>query len=157
MLFAGKAISPGTGHAEGRRLLEDLYRQYRGSALPPVLLTDRGKPYLENGPFFSVTHTDRHAFCALSDVPIGIDAEELDRNIDLRLANKILSPSELDQYRQAEDKRLALLTFWVLKEALAKCTGKGLCSETRHTDFSLNDPRISIRSGCLIAIIEEER
>lgn len=156
MLFVGKAIAPGSGHTEGRRLLAQLYRQHTGAEPPPILITDRGKPYFENGPYFSITHTDRHAFCVLSPHPVGVDAEELDRQIDLRLADKILSPGELAQYRDAQDKRLALLTFWVLKEALTKCTGEGLRGYPRHTDFSLADPRVTVQDGCLVAIIEEE-
>lgn len=156
MVFAGNEIAPGTGHAAGRRLLAELYRQHWNQDLPPILITDRGKPYLEQGPHFSITHTDRHVFCALSQRPIGIDAEELDRNIDLRLADKILSPGELAQYRAAEDKRLALLTFWVLKEARSKCSGEGLRGYPKNTDFSLSDPRVRVQNGCLVAMIEEE-
>lgn len=156
MVFAGKEISPGTEHTEGRRLLTELYRQHYGADLPPIFITDRGKPYFAQGPHFSITHTDRHVFCALSDRPVGIDAEEADRDIDLRLAEKILSPGELAQYRAAEDKRLALLTFWVLKEARAKCSGEGLRGYPKNTDFSLSDPRVALQQGCLVAIIEEE-
>lgn len=155
MLLAGREIEPGTGHARGRALLEELYRQYTGRDMPPILLTQQGKPYfIDVQVHFSITHTTHHVFCALSDSPIGIDAEELDRNIDLRLAEKILSPEEKAQYLAAEDKRLALLKFWVLKEAAAKCSGEGLRGYPNKTDFSLDDPRVQIRNGCLVAVIE---
>lgn len=155
MLLAGREIEPGTGHARGRALLEELYRQYTGRDMPPILLTQQGKPYfIDAQVHFSITHTTRHVFCALSDSPIGIDSEELDRNIDLRLAEKILSPEEKAQYLAAEDKRLALLKFWVLKEAAAKCSGEGLRGYPNKTDFSLDDPRVQIRNGCLVAVIE---
>ena len=156
MIFAGKEIPPGTGHTEGRRLLTTLYRQHWNTAMPPILVTYRGKPYFNQGPYFSITHTHHHVFCALSDRSVGIDAEELDRDIDLRLADKILSPGELEQYRNSQDPRVALLTFWVLKEAQAKCSGEGLRGYPKNTDFSLADPRVTVQQGCLVAIIEEE-
>ena len=156
MLLGSRAIAPGTGHTEGRALLAQLYREYTGREMPPVLLTGRGKPYFAEGPHFSITHTDRRVFCALSERRIGIDAEALDRDIDLRLADKILSPREKEQYDAAPDKHLALLTFWVLKEAAAKCSGEGLRGYPRNTDFSLDDEAVTVRDGCLLAVIEED-
>lgn len=103
---------------------------------------------------FSVSHTPRRAFCALSRREIGIDAEELDRNVNLALAEKILSPGERVQFDAAPDKRRALLTFWVLKEAQVKRTGDGLRGYPNGTDFSLNDPRVTEMDGCLVAVIE---
>lgn len=145
-----------TGHEAGRQLLEQLYRQATGEALPPIEKTPRGKPYFENSPWhFSISHTRQHAFCVLSRKNVAVDAEELDREINLRLAEKILSPGEKQQFDAAPDKRRALLTFWVLKEAAAKLSGEGLRGFPNHTDFSLDDPRVSQQRGCLVAVMEE--
>ena len=65
----------------------------------------------------------------------------------------ILSPAEKARFEAAPDKRLALLTFWVLKEAAAKYTGEGLRGYPNHTDFSLDDPRVTQTHGCLLAVI----
>lgn len=157
MFLQGKKIPSGCGHEEGRCLLEQMYRRYVGGQMPPIAVTERGKPYFMNGSWhFSISHSKRHVFCALSSKPIGIDAEELDREINLKLAEKILSPMELQQYEAAEDKRLALLTFWVLKEALVKCTGEGLKGYPNQTKFMLTDPRVQQLEGCLVAAIEED-
>lgn len=145
------------GHSVGRQLLEALYRECTGETMPPIAVAPRGKPYFETGElYFSISHTKGHVFCALSDRPVGIDAEEEDRKIDLRLAEKILSPEELGQFQQAGDQRRALLTFWVLKEAAAKYTGEGLRGYPNHTRFSLEDPRVKQMDGCLVAVITEE-
>ena len=146
-----------TGHTAGRRLLAELYEAETGLSLPEIATTPRGKPYFVDSSWhFSITHTRHYAFCAFSQTPIGIDAEELDRDIDLRLAEKMLSPSEFARYEQAENKRLALLTFWVLKEAQAKFTGEGLHGyPDKNTDFSLTDSRVYTQNNCLLAIIEE--
>ena len=152
--IAGCALGSQTGHEAGLALLAQLYRAHAGDSLPPIYRQPGGKPCFADSPWhFSITHTHRHAFCVLADRPVGIDAEELDRQIDLRLAEKILSPAELTRFYAAEDPRLALLTFWVLKEADAKRTGQGIRFHPRHTDFSLADPRVQHRDGCVLAII----
>ena len=152
------SIGPGEGHAAGRALLKEMVEGLTQDAMPEILVARRGKPYFaEGGLHFSISHTKGHVFCALSDRPIGIDAEELDRNISLELARKILSPGEFAQYEKAEDPRLALLTFWVLKEAQAKCGGEGLRGYPRDTAFSLDDPRVRTMDGCLVAVIEKEK
>ena len=88
-----------SGHRAGRQLLEQLYRQYAGESLPPIAVTPRGKPYFPGSPWhFSISHTRGHAFCVLSRSPVGLDAESLERRIDLRLADKILSPGTMMHY-----------------------------------------------------------
>ncbi len=151
-----RVIAPGEGHTAGRALLREMTEKLTGKPMPPICIGPRGKPYFESGELhFSISHTKRHVFCGISDRPIGIDAEELDRDISLRLSEKILSENEFARYEAAQDKRLALLTFWVLKEAQAKCDGTGLQGYPNHTNFSLDDPRVTRMDGCLVAVIEK--
>ena len=125
--------------------------------MPKILVADRGKPYFaDSNLHFSISHTPNHAFCVLSEHSVGIDAEELDRKINLKLAEKVLSPAEKMQFDAAADQRKALLTFWVLKEAAAKLTGEGLRGYPNHTNFSLDDPRVTEIDGCLVAVLEGE-
>lgn len=141
------------GHEAGRKLLAKLC----GGPLPEIAYTKLGKPYFVDSPLhFSISHTPNHVFCVLSDTPVGIDAEEMGRQIKPSLAEKILSPTEMEQFSKADDPRLALLTFWVLKEAAGKCTGEGMQLWPNHTEFSLHDPRVQEIDGCLVAIIEQE-
>lgn len=158
MVLEGREILPGqTGHEAGRRLLTQMYLKHTGTPMPRILLTARGKPcFEEGGVHFSITHTPRHVFCVLAEHPVGIDAEELSRQLKPGLADKILSPAERVQYEGAADKNRALLTFWVLKEAAAKCSGEGLRGYPVHTDFSLNDPRVQEIEGCLVAVLEDK-
>ena len=144
------------GFAE-RELLTELYFRATGDTLPPIAIAERGKPYFPDSEWhFSISHTKGRAFCALAKNPIGIDAEELDRKVNLKLAEKILSPMERQQFDRAADQRMALLTFWVLKEAQGKYSGKGLAGYPNHTEFTLSDPRVREIDGCLVAVIEEE-
>ena len=125
--------------------------------MPEICRTDRGKPYFKDSPLhFSITHTKKHAFCVLSHRNVGMDAEELNRKVSLKLADRVLSPGERAQYEQAENKEKTLLTFWVLKEAQVKLTGEGLRGMPDHTDFKLPHEAVREMDGCLVAILEEK-
>lgn len=151
------ALQGRTGHDAGRALLAQAYQEQFGRSLPEIAVTSRGKPYFVGNDWdFSITHTKRHAFCVLSDRPVGIDAEELDRKLSPRLAEKILSPRELARYQKAADPNRALLALWVLKEAAAKRSGEGLQGYPRYTDFDPEDPRVIELDGCLVAVLEQE-
>ena len=144
----------------GQLLLKSMYEELTGEEMPDIGKMPRGKPYFLTGDLhFSITHTKKTVFCAISDVPVGIDAEELTRKVSPSLAEKILSPGEYAQYAALEDeeeKNLALLRFWVLKEAEVKCSGLGLRGYPNHTDFSLDDPRVTEMDGCYVAVICQE-
>lgn len=157
MFLEGIALDGESGHSAGRALLARMYAEHIGGTMPPIAVTALGKPYWEGSLWhFSISHTRRHVFCALSRKPIGIDAEEADRAFSPALAKKVLSAMEYAQWETAPDRRLALLTFWVLKEAEAKMTGNGLEIFPNHTNFLLSDPRVRQLQGCLVAVIEEE-
>ena len=146
-----------SGHDVGRQLLQQLYWEVMGTDCPPILIAPRGKPYFEDSTLhFSISHTKNHAFCVLSSHPVGIDAEEKDRRVDLRLAEKILSAEERTHFGLADHPQDVFLRFWVLKEAAAKLTGEGLRGYPNHTDFSPNDTRIQEIDGCYVAVIEGE-
>lgn len=156
MKLAACDLAGRTGHEAGRQLLRELYRAETGENLPEISATDRGKPYFPGSPWhFSISHTPKHAFCVLSKNNVALDAEEADRKINLHLAEKILSPGEKAQFDAAENQEKALLTFWVLKEAAVKLSGDGLRGYPNHTNFSLDDPRVTEMNGCILAVLEE--
>ena len=156
MILGVRPLDGLSGHQAGRELLARLYYQQTGSPLPPIAVTPRGKPYFENSPWhFYISHTRRRVFCVLARENVAVDAEELDRKVALSLAEKILSPGEKARFDAASDKRRALLTLWVLKEAAAKLSGQGLQGYPNHTDFSPEDPRVREMDGCLVAVMTE--
>ena len=156
MRIASCELGSLSGHEAGRMLLKELYREATGKDLPEIRITDRGKPYFPDSDWhFSISHTPNHAFCVLSRNNVGLDAEELDRKVNLKLAEKILSPEEKARFDAAENKEKALLTFWVLKEASAKLSGEGLRGYPNHTNFTLEDPRVTELDGCILAVMEE--
>lgn len=155
--LAHSSLDGRTGHDAGRALLRQLWQTHVGTPMPEISVAPGGKPRFCDGDWhFSISHTPRNAFCVLSDRPVGLDAEEADRSIDLRLAKKILSAGEFECFSRAEDPRTALLSFWVLKEAEAKLTGLGLRGYPDRTDFRLPDSRIFQIGSCLVAILQED-
>ena len=146
-----------SGHEVGRQLLSRLYREETGKDCPEILTTPRGKPYFQSGSLhFSISHTKNHAFCVLSSCPVGLDAEEKDRKINLRLAGRILSEAEKERFAAASDPDAALLRLWVLKEAAAKLSGEGLRGFPNHTDFDPEDSAIQEIDGCYVALLKEK-
>ena len=155
-MLASCALDGRTGHEAGRALLAALYETAAGQPLPPIVTNPWGKPgFGNNGWHFSISHTKNHAFCVLARENVAIDAEEADRRVNLSLADKILSPTEKAQFDAAADQNRALLTFWVLKEAAAKLSGRGLRGYPNDTAFSLDDPRVRLMEGCLVAVMTE--
>ena len=155
-MLGAEALKGRNGHRAGRELLARLYWELTGESCPEIAAAERGKPYFVDGNLhFSISHTKEHVFCALFTRPVGLDAEEADREINLRLAEKILSAPEKERFDAAEDKREALLRLWVLKEAAAKLSGEGLRGYPNHTDFSPDDPAIMELEGCFVALLTE--
>lgn len=140
----------------GKLLLAQMYEELTGESMPPIEKAPRGKPFFPGSDLhFSITHTKTTVFCAISDAEVGIDAEDLNRKVSPSLAEKILSPHEYAQYEAVpdEEKNEALLRFWVLKEAEAKCSGLGLRGYPDHTNFDLNDERVQKLGGCMVAVV----
>ena len=104
------------GHGAGRALLGRMFRAWTGEEMPEIGTGIYGKPYFLTGNLhFSISHTKHFVFCALGNAPLGVDAEERDRNIDLRLAEKILTEPEYAIFQAASDKNAALLRLWCRK------------------------------------------
>ena len=158
MKLKWKKLENQTGHDAGRALLAEAFWEETGGDLPPILISPQGKPYFEKEDWhFSISHTDTHAFCVLSRQNIGIDAENADREIDPRVGARYLAENEQKRVENAPDQRLALLRLWVLKEALAKLTGRGIGNWLKNTDFDPEDERIAGIDSCFVAILEEEK
>jgi phosphopantetheinyl transferase len=78
MILESRSLEGRRGHEAGRALLSELYTRETGDSLPEIRITEWGKPYFADSPWhFSISHTRRRVFVALSRHNIGIDAEEL--------------------------------------------------------------------------------
>jgi len=93
---------------------------------PKTIIFDKtasGKPVLKNFPniHFNLTHSEDIALCVISNTPVGIDVEYLDKNIDyLNIAKRYFSPTEVIH------NKLDFLKLWTQKEAYLKSRGMGI-------------------------------
>ena len=150
-----EALNGRDGHPVGRALLAQAYHRATGEALPEIALTERGKPYFPESEWhFSISHTKNFVFCALSRHNIGRDAEEKGRKVTPAMLEKFTSDRE--KMRLGDDPQDAFLRLWVLKEAFAKLTGRGMGNWLKNTDFCPDDHRIQEINGCYVAVLEEE-
>jgi len=146
-----------SGHEAGRALLEKTYRRRFHREMPQILVTERGKPYFADGSaHFSISHTKNRVFLCIHDASVGLDAEEIDRSISPKLAERFLSSRERARLDAARDPRAALLRLWVLKESYAKLTGRGWGNYLKETDFDPEAPQVQIIDGCYVAVLTEK-
>lgn len=156
MLYLAHTFAPQRESEAARDLLARLYSTTQGRPMPVLEKLPGGKPVFSQGELHcGIAHTRGHVFVALSDGPVGLDAEECTRPVSMKLARRILSPGEpADTPRQ-------LLEYWVLKEAYTKFTGEGLRQSFRALTFDRetlrlegSDLRFTLQElfGCLVAL-----
>ena len=87
--------------------------------------SENGKPFLENGPFFSISHCKEAIAVALDNQPIGIDVESI-RRFDPELVTRTMSPSEQALIAASDHPERAFTRLWTQKEAILKMEGTGI-------------------------------
>ena len=92
---------------------------------------DNGKPFVENGPYFSISHCKQGIVVAVADEPIGVDIEEI-RNVDDALIERVLSKTERFALQATVNGEMArdraFTRLWTQKEAVLKAQGTGIQS-----------------------------
>ena len=123
--------------------------------------TSDGKPYcipINDGDKieFSLTHTHGLVACALSDLPVGIDAEWTGRKANDDLLRTALSEEEFIQLQCCDPRtqHRRFLEYWTLKEAYLKAIGKGLSINLKSVSFDLANCK-SIRLGPMTVGVSE--
>lgn len=87
-----------------------------------------GKPYITDGPYFSLSHSGEYAACAVSAEEVGLDIQKIREISCDRLAHRFFTEKEwkaLLGCDEAERDRL-FYRLWTRKEAYGKFTGRGL-------------------------------
>lgn len=159
----GRAQSVGAGLLLTRALTDSWKEKHpsgtekeRKAFLNSVYLEEHGKPFLREGPCFSLSHSGKYAAVAVSDIPVGIDLETKN-DPELRVTRRMFVMPEWryvigeEAYRLVErmsenqntpaylrdeealDRELVkpevmnrFRDIWTMKEAVLKCTGDGL-------------------------------
>jgi len=92
-----------------------------------------GKPYLDNGKFISISHTQNIVLCAVSTKMIGIDIEKTFVYND-KIANYIANDIEYNKLLKSKNKDKMLSSLWTKKESYIKCYDLNLSYSMKNID-----------------------
>lgn len=109
--------------------LKNLLREHYSIDENPILQElHNGKPVIvgHRGIHFSISHCNTAVACAVSDKPVGIDIESIDRKANESLYSYTLNQAEEQKVREAKHPAMEFLRYWTMKEALVKMTGDGI-------------------------------
>ena len=95
---------------------------------PSFLYNEHGAPYLENGPYFSISHCKQGIAVAVSEVPIGIDIEAI-RPLNESLVRKTMNSKEQAEILSSLSPEIAFIRLWTQKEAYVKMQGTGIIAD----------------------------
>ena len=105
--------------------------EIRGSRVESIWqYNEHGKPYIEGGPYFSISHCKEGIAVAIDDKPIGIDIEAI-RHAEEDLIERTMNAEEVERIRGLEIRGLEDREFtrlWTQKEAIVKAQGVGIVS-----------------------------
>lgn len=127
------------GRSGSHRYLETVIKDYfktRGRSCPGNLTYKRkgefGKPFIEELPelSFSISHSGKWWFCAVSETEVGLDVQELRAVKQEKLARRFFHPDEISWMETYGFEHFTRI--WTYKESYVKYTGLGL---TRGMDY----------------------
>lgn len=98
---------------------------------PIFLYNDYGAPYIEGGPYFSISHCKTGIAVAVSQNPVGIDIESI-RLFKPELMRKTMNEDEQLRITSSAIPEVEFIRFWTQKEALLKLQGTGIISDLHH-------------------------
>lgn len=108
-----------------------------GGPMPPLEITcsNAGKPALQDGPAFSLSHSGERVLCALSDEVVGADLQQL-KPYNPALARRFFTGAEAAWLEEQREQDLAFSLLWSLKESYVKLLGSGI-AETHLDSFTV--------------------
>lgn len=106
---------------------------------------EHGKPYIPDGPYFSISHCKEGIAVAIDDEPVGIDIESI-RLADEDLIIRTMCAREQEEIRSAQDPARAFTRLWTQKEALVKAQGIGIVSFEQLRDVRIQNSEFRIQT-----------
>ena len=107
---------------------------------------EHGKPYVVNGPYFSISHCKEGIAVAIDEQPIGIDIEGI-RRVNEDLIERTMNEEEIRLIANSQEPTAnrAFTRLWTQKEAIVKCLGTGIESfeQLQHILSKSRDLEIS--------------
>ena len=108
------------------------------ASTPSFLYNEYGAPYLENGPYFSISHCKRGIAVAVSETPIGIDIEAI-RPFNEGLMRKTMNSEEQTHILSSLNPEIEFIRLWTRKEAYVKMQGTGIIADMHDILCDVSD------------------
>ncbi len=131
----------------GAGLLLKWALQRHGIATEKLSYGPNGKPEAV-GVFFNLSHSGQWAVCAIGDVPVGCDVEEI-APVREGIAERFFTKNEVEYLNRFDgDQRLEeFFRLWTLKESYMKMTGEGMSLALDRFEFDLTEQPTVKRDG----------
>lgn len=106
--------------------VELLLQKAVGKEAAVYRIDENGKPrFVELNRFFSLSHCEKYAVCAVSDCEVGVDIERPRADLP-KLAKRFFTKTEYERIASSADPDKEACLCWVRKESYIKATGEGL-------------------------------
>ncbi len=113
--------------------------------IPPekieIFRTEKGKPYVNENIYFSISHSMGTVAVIISRFEAGIDIEKI-RPVNYG-ATRIFCTENEKEYifssKNEDEKLIRFYTVWTLKEAYLKCTGEGISGGLKSAEFTVTE------------------
>ncbi len=112
----------------GELLVRASLKASNGLSDVKIAVDSHGKPYLPEHPalHFNLSHSENYAVCTVSDVPCGVDLEQISKPHEIvALANRFLSVKEHAAVLMSPNPNEAFCRLWTLRESYVKMRGLG--------------------------------
>ncbi len=106
-------------------------------SLKGLIFTENGKPYFQNGPFISLSHSGEYVCAAVSECPVGVDIEQI-REFNSDVLDRFFTKRE-KRYILKKDTKVRFFTLWTLKEAILKRQGRTISDISKIRLIILGD------------------
>jgi 4'-phosphopantetheinyl transferase len=100
---------------------------------PVFTYNEHGKPSIVGHPeiFFNLSHCKEAVICAISNQPIGVDVESV-RSFNESLVRYTMNDDEIREIESAENRAVAFIRLWTMKEAALKLAGTGISNDMKQ-------------------------
>lgn len=128
-------------HEQGQRLCvlayqllkQGLKEMYGIHDNPLFDYNEHGKPMIIGHPeiCFNLSHCKQAVLCAISEQPIGVDVESV-RSFNESLVHYTMNDDEIREIESADDRAVAFIRLWTMKEAALKLIGTGISKDMKQ-------------------------
>lgn len=110
-----------------------LYKDFGIKTAPIFSYGERGKPYITDGPYFSLSHACGCTACVADNSETGLDIQDI-RPLKADISKKICTENELKNIGASAEPHKEICRLWCIKESVGKLTGMGFAEGFQNID-----------------------